>query len=305
MIAATLDSWLASLTSNDERKQRAVSAIGFRYVATSAGDIRVYDSGGEGPCILFVPDEPNVIEHYQQVVEQLSAQHRVVVFDMPGFGFSLPSSGYKHRLSQGADTVLAVMDALGIERGTLAFSCINGLYAYQAALQAPDRISGLFLSQTPAPKKFIGWGKNNVPKAFLIPVLGQVTGWVLRKRAARVWYGRALPHASSNEPVFRETAKQALDNGACFCLSSVCQGTTRDILFGLRPQDDFKLPTVIVWGTKDRSHHQSATSSFQTLAPHAEIIRFEDCGHFPDVEQPQRYAALLSEKAMLWSALTS
>jgi pimeloyl-ACP methyl ester carboxylesterase len=30
--------------------------------------------------------------------------------------------------------------------------------------------------------------------------------------------------------------------------------------------------------------------------PHAEIVRFEDCGHFPDIEQPARYAAMLIER---------
>jgi pimeloyl-ACP methyl ester carboxylesterase len=30
--------------------------------------------------------------------------------------------------------------------------------------------------------------------------------------------------------------------------------------------------------------------------PHAEIIQFQDCGHFPDLEQPERFAQVLFER---------
>jgi len=33
--------------------------------------------------------------------------------------------------------------------------------------------------------------------------------------------------------------------------------------------------------------------SFLELVPKAEVVRFEDCGHFPDLEQPERFADLL------------
>ena len=29
--------------------------------------------------------------------------------------------------------------------------------------------------------------------------------------------------------------------------------------------------------------------------PHARIVRFDDCGHFPDLERPERFASLLIE----------
>jgi pimeloyl-ACP methyl ester carboxylesterase len=32
------------------------------------------------------------------------------------------------------------------------------------------------------------------------------------------------------------------------------------------------------------------------LVPHAEIIQFQDCGHFPDLEQPERFANILIER---------
>lgn len=57
-----------------------------------------------------------------------------------------------------------------------------------------------------------------------------------------------------------------------------------------------EISLIVVWGTKDRSHKHTSPDSLCRSAPHAEVVRFEDCGHFPDVEQPERYAALLPER---------
>jgi pimeloyl-ACP methyl ester carboxylesterase len=124
-------------------------------IDTPVRPVRVFDShGGESatakPCVVFVPDGPNVIEHYEELIGLLSAQLRVVCFDMPDFGFSFPQSGYEHSLDHGARAVLGVLDHLGIAKATLAFSCANGFYALRVAQLASARVNNLVLSQTPS-----------------------------------------------------------------------------------------------------------------------------------------------------------
>ena len=113
MVSAWIDSWLARLAARGHSMPQGAST---RYLDTAAGRIRVFDSGGAMPAVIFVPDGPNVIEHYERLIPLLTPYLRVVCFDMPGFGFSLPSASYTHSLDQGAATVLAVLDALQIER---------------------------------------------------------------------------------------------------------------------------------------------------------------------------------------------
>ena len=55
-------------------------------------------------------------------------------------------------------------------------------------------------------------------------------------------------------------------------------------------------PCILLWGTKDPTHKYTDPLSLQELVPNVEIVRFEDCGHFPDIEQPQRFAAILMER---------
>ncbi|PRC94408.1 hypothetical protein S2091_1029 [Solimicrobium silvestre] len=51
----------------------------------------------------------------------------------------------------------------------------------------------------------------------------------------------------------------------------------------------------MIWGSIDKSHRKTNAQSLLDCVEHAEIIEFEDCGHFPDIEQPERYVNHLTQ----------
>ncbi len=292
MLGSTVDSWLARYSAR-QRKAAPGVALPTRDVETPVGPVRVYDSGSEKPCVVLVPDGPNVIEHYEHLISLLAPNLRVVCFDMPGFGHSVPRSSYGHSLDEGARAVIGVLDRLGIQRATLALSCANGFYALRAAQIAPERVSNLVLSQTPSIAAMRAWIGRNISSPLRVPVVGQVLAWTVRRKVAGGWYQVALPRTSEPGP-FRDKALDALAKGACFCLAGIVQGLSREHDAAL---NDTMTPLVMIWGMKDRSHKHTDPTSLQACAPRAEILQFEDCGHFPDVEQPARFAAILLERA--------
>jgi pimeloyl-ACP methyl ester carboxylesterase len=288
MLGAYVDSVLAGITTKKGRginRGRLPTAI----VRTTVGPVRVYDSNTAGPCVVFVPDGPNVIEHYEALFALLTPRLRVVCFDMPGFGFSLPERNYEHSLVQGANAVLGVLDAVGVQRATLAFSCANGFYAMRAAALASSRVTSLVLAQTPSLTAMRAWTDRVIPWPVRVPVVGQVFVWALRKRIAQGWYDVALPKGTDRSP-YHDTTRRALADGACNCLASVVQGLAHeqvDVVAGLA------LPCTMVWGPQDRSHRYTEPDSLHDCIPGAEIVSFDECGHFPDLEAPTRYAEIL------------
>ena len=268
-----------------------------RHVETVAGRVHVFDSAcepgnvdtpGYRPCIVFTPDGPNVVAHYRRLIDLLSPRFRVVCFDMPGFGFSLPAVDYVHSLEQGARAVLAVLEQLGIARATLAFSCANGLYAIRAAQLAPARIASLMLSQTPSLAAMQAWAYRMIPLPLRLPVTGQLLTWLARRKLAQLWHRSALP-ASTDAMQFQRTTRQAFDAGACFCLAGVVQGLLRETVLMTNPAP-LALPCTLIWGEQDRSHRATQPESLREHLLQLDIRRFADCGHFPDLEQPERYA---------------
>ncbi len=295
MLASQVDHLLARVSAA-QRNGHTNGALTTLDISTPVGTVRVYDSGATSnttkPCVILVPDGPNVIEHCDVLIGLLTPHLRAVCFDMPGFGFSLPKASYAHSLDQGAQAVLGVLDALQIEQATLAFSCANGFYALRAAQMAPQRITRLVLSQTPSLTAMHAWTARVVPWPLRVPVLGQLAGWLFKRKATHGWYRIALPRSTDAAP-YQEKTLTAFNGGACFCLAGVVQGLAREMPASLH---GVTTPCTLVWGGLDHSHKTTQPHSLLDCAAQADIVHFEDCGHFPDIEQPARYAAVLLER---------
>jgi pimeloyl-ACP methyl ester carboxylesterase len=79
------------------------------------------------------------------VVERLMGQHRVIVIDRPGAGYSTRESDESARLTSQAKQVAEFIRALGLERPLLVGHSLGGAIALAVALDFPDAVGGLAL----------------------------------------------------------------------------------------------------------------------------------------------------------------
>src|SRR5439155_25959580 len=77
-------------------------------------------------------------------MEPLSADSRVISFDLPGHG---PRRG-SLEFAAAADEVRDLLDALGVERAVLCGYSMGGPVALEFGLRHPDRCAGLVLQAT-------------------------------------------------------------------------------------------------------------------------------------------------------------
>lgn len=81
----------------------------------------------------------------------LASRYRLVRFDMRGFGqSSVPPRDFRWSFEQLVDDLLKVADAAGSERFHLVGESIGGTVAIACALQAPQRLASLTLSNAAA-----------------------------------------------------------------------------------------------------------------------------------------------------------
>jgi pimeloyl-ACP methyl ester carboxylesterase len=278
---------IITATRGRSRQERSLKSESMKLLRTHSGLLRVLDTGGRKLPLLIVPDGPCVIEHYTDLIELLSQDFRIVCFDLPGFGFSYPALGYDFSVSQTAETVVEVMDLLDIPFAALAFTCANGFFALNVAKKYPNRVTHLVLGQTPSFQLMRQWNDRIIPKILHIPGVGQLIVAGLTRKISTGWYDRALPVGNEQKSQFVHHSDHALKSGGCFCLASLVQGLskTQDAEIG-----EISVPTLLIYGNKDRSHKGTDFASLRDHAPNAEIIMFAGCGHFPDLEQPQEYA---------------
>ncbi|CAM3145948.1 alpha/beta hydrolase [Saccharomonospora xinjiangensis] len=139
-----------------------------------------YDDLGTGPAVVFVHAGIADRRMWDDQFEALAATHRVVRYDWRGYGESGDARG---RFAHYRD-LLALLDALDIERATVVGASMGGAYAIDAALAAPHRVSGLVVLGS-------GLSGHVWPDAMLAAVREHVHSAVPAERLARYREGNA------------------------------------------------------------------------------------------------------------------
>ena len=69
---------------------------------------------GQGPAVLLMHGFPTSCHDWRGIMDVLSARHRCLAFDFPGYGLSDKPVAYSYSLFQQADAVEALASALGV-----------------------------------------------------------------------------------------------------------------------------------------------------------------------------------------------
>ena len=130
----------------------AVESIVGRYVNCEIGgkNHRIYfEEAGEGTPILCLHTAGADNRQWQHILKDtdIARQHRIIAFDMPWHGKSSPPEGWETEeylltTSVYMETVLAVKEALGLEKPILAGCSMGGRIALQLAISNSDEFKG-------------------------------------------------------------------------------------------------------------------------------------------------------------------
>ena len=115
-----------------------VDGVGHRTVRARGLDFHVAEAGSGDDVVLCLHGWPQHWYEWRHLMPALADRHRVLALDLRGFGWSeAPRDGYeKENL---ADDVLAVLDALGIERVKLVGHDWGGWIGFLLCLREPQR----------------------------------------------------------------------------------------------------------------------------------------------------------------------
>ena len=105
-----------------------------------------YEECGSGPPLILSPGGlQGVASSYQGVIEALSQEHRVVVYDRR-FGGKSRSPLVVQTWDMVCDDVFGLMDGLGIERAYLGGGSFGAAISLGCAFRRPDRVRAIFPS---------------------------------------------------------------------------------------------------------------------------------------------------------------
>ena len=266
---------------------------------TIHGQRIVYRRAGAGPVVLLLHGIAGSSATWEPVMERLGADYTVVAPDFIGHGESDKPLG-DYSLGSFANWTRDLLDALGIDRATVVGQSFGGGVALQFAYQFPDRCERVALVDAGGLGREVNWILRlvTVPGAeFVMPVLfpsfvvglGDSLARLLRRRgfanpaADEVWSAyRSLTDAETRQ-AFVRTIRAVIDPGG----QSVSAHGRLHLTEGM--------PVLIIWGERDRIIPVDHAYQAADAIPHSTLHVLPGLGHFPQAEDPEAVARLLSD----------
>jgi pimeloyl-ACP methyl ester carboxylesterase len=149
-----------------------------RFIEIDGSRIHYLDEG-TGLTLLLIHGLAGQMHNFtHSLFDRLKTDHRVVVLDRPGSGYSTRPAGASAALAAQADTIARFCRALELERPLVVGHSMGGAIALALALNHPDEVAGLALiapvTHQPrlVPLPFKGLEISS-------PLIRRVVGWTL------------------------------------------------------------------------------------------------------------------------------
>jgi len=248
--------------------------------------VHVRDEGASTDAlpIVLLHGTSSSLHTFDGWAETLSAERRVVRFDLPGFGLTGPQPGGDYSIESYVSFVVGMLDALGIERCVLAGNSLGGHIAWASAVSAPERVAGLVLIDSSG----VSVTPRSVPLGFRLA----------RSNLLRPLFENVLPRGvlqSSVENVYGDPGKVSAELVDRYYDLTLREGNRAAL--GQRMDQyspdamserlaDIAQPTLILWGAKDALIPLEAGQTLSETIPDARLVVFDALGHVPQEEAP-------------------
>jgi pimeloyl-ACP methyl ester carboxylesterase len=268
---------------------------------TLHGDEMCFVDVGSGPPIAFVHGLMSSSSTWTAQLDRLAIDHRVIAPDLFGHGASAKPAG-DYSLSAHAASLRDLFDSLGIADATLVGHSLGGGIALQMAYLFPDRVNALVLVSSGG----LGRELNPLLRAATLPgselVLPLIASrWVhnVGDTALSVWSKVGLPAISpSSDEAWRTLPSLAdAESRRAFLATSrsVIDVHGQTVNAQNRLSGVASRPSMLVWGERDRMIPASHVEAARRELPATRVEMFARSGHFPHLDEPDRFAAVLAD----------
>ncbi len=220
----------------------------------------------------------------------LAATHRVIAFDLPGFGLTGADPSGDYSDARTVQILTALMDRLGITRAALIGNSLGGKIAWNFAVLHPDRVSRLVLV---SPDGFAspGFDYNKKPD---VPWILRVLPYVLPKPMLRLNLQAAYANPRAlTEALFTRYYDMMRAPGVRRALiARMSQVMLQDPMPLLRR---ITAPTLLVWGEQDAMIPHTNAADYQRGISDCRLVSLPNVGHVPQEEVPTASLAPVSD----------
>jgi pimeloyl-ACP methyl ester carboxylesterase len=259
-----------------------------------------FNLAGQGPPVVLIHGVAGRAGQWDQVAELLAENHTVIAPDLLGHGDSAKPRG-DYSLGAHASGIRDLLVGLNFPRATIVGHSLGGGIAMQFSYQFPERCERLVLVSSGG----LGEDVHLLLRAATLPGSELVLPVLAHPRLVEV--ASVIPRVLgrlglSTQPDVAEMARgyQSLANAearSAFIntLRSVIDPRGQRINASDRLYLASKMPTLIIWGSRDRIIPIKHAEPAHEGMPGSKLEVFEGAGHFPHLNDPLRFARTLED----------
>ncbi len=286
---------------NDSDTYADINGAKIWYEVIGQGDPIVLIAGGPGDSHLYLTPW----------FDELAKTNKVIYFDAFGRGKSSRAKDKKeYSFQRDVDDLEGLRKALGFDKWSVLGHSYGGMVAQAYAIQHPDKVDKLILSDTFYDGEM--WQEND-----------DNSNYEFRNQEPEQWEKvmalREKGYRSSSPEHIKEykipsgllyyynpeNAKKMRSDSLSWNTDVYYQivGVDGDFIIGgdigkldfRRDLEKLKMPVLVLAGRYDRISDPRFAVKYKDYAPNAEFIMFEKSGHNPYVEENEKYFKVLND----------
>jgi pimeloyl-ACP methyl ester carboxylesterase len=261
-----------------------LGALGLRVPVLEGGP------AGAKEAVVFLHGIPGSSHDWDDLLPRVAAFARVVAFDFPGYGGADRPTDWDYSPGGYATFIAAALAELGIERAHLVMHDLGGVGTLWAAAHSGSFASAVLIDTG----VLVGFRWHGFARLNRAPVLGEVMAAATTRLGFRTVMRRYNPQPRKLPEQLLERWWRDYDRGTRRAGLRFYRAAPPSSIERLAPiLRQLDRPALVVWGAHDRFVPVEQAELQKESFPSAEVVIFEDSGHWPFLDNPARAAELI------------
>jgi pimeloyl-ACP methyl ester carboxylesterase len=246
----------------------------------NGGSVHYWQDGDptQRPILLLHGDYGNAYMQWSDVMQTLAESYYVVAPDLPGYGQSSPLPSM--RLEPLMNWLRGFVQLMEFSAVVLVGSSHGALLARMLAISDPALVPALILING-------GIEPSITPTARFLAAIPGIGGFIFDRISGSLTQRSRLESSFVNRDALTPTAMTAIQSNRK-PLAALMRGLTLSPLPSLANP---AVPVLLLWGEDDPLVPMRVGEHLKQVMPGADLIPIENCGHLPQIEQPDIVAS--------------
>lgn len=239
--------------------------------------------------LLFLHGSGGHLEAYQLNILAHAARYRVYAIDMLGHGYT-DKPDHDYEIHHYVDHIVGFCDALGLRRIFLSGESLGGWVAARMAIRYPDRVAKLVLntagglSADPVVMERLRTLSMNAVRNPDREAVRKRLEWLMHDAKSVTDDLVEMRYRIYSQP----GAEKMMEHIMCLQLMEV----RRRNMIQLEELRTIQAPTLVIWTSHDPTGKVEVGETFAREIPNARLVVMENCGHWPQYEDPETFNQL-------------